>query len=101
MIIKDIETIIKDFSLEHKISVILSCDMPVGYETAYGTYDVTINTLFLNAEILKGAPQYEVLFYLFHSCDTQFSTFVHRCLVKKYNKVDFTLCFITGYATSL
>ncbi len=40
--------------------------MPAGYETAYGTYDVTINTLFLNTAILGNAPKYEVLFYLFH-----------------------------------
>lgn len=36
------------------------------YETAYGTYDVTVNTLFLNTAILQGAPEYGVLFYLFH-----------------------------------
>ena len=40
--------------------------MPSGYETAYGTYDVTINTLFLNTKILHDAPEHEVLFYLFH-----------------------------------
>ena len=40
--------------------------MPTGYESAYGTYDVTINTLFLNVQILHDAPEYEVLFYLFH-----------------------------------
>ena len=40
--------------------------MPSGYETAYGTYDVTVNTLFLNMELLKDAPEYEVLFFLFH-----------------------------------
>lgn len=40
--------------------------MPTGYETAYGTYDVTINTLFLNAQLLQDAPKHEVLFYLFH-----------------------------------
>ena len=101
MFIKDIETIIKDFCLEHKISVILSCDMPVGYETAYGTYDVTINTLFLNAEILKGAPQYEVLFYLFHElrhavqylCPSLFSEEIQqsRFYVVLYNGVCYKL----------
>ncbi len=43
MFMKDIETIVKDYCREKGISVILSYDMPVGYETAYGTYDVTIN----------------------------------------------------------
>lgn len=42
----DIEIIIKDF--------------------AYGTYDITVNTLFLNAAILKDALKCVVLFYLFH-----------------------------------
>ena len=63
---KDIETIVKDFCQENNISVSLSYDMPIGYETAYGTYDVTINTLFLNIELLMNAPQHEILFYLFH-----------------------------------
>ena len=62
----DIERIVNDFCHVNGLSVKLSYDMPIGYETAYGTYDVTINTLFLNAELLKNAPQYEVLFYLFH-----------------------------------
>jgi hypothetical protein len=66
MFIEDIKIIVKDFCLENEISVILSFDMPFGYETAYGTYDVTINTLFLNMELLKNAPRYKVLFYLFH-----------------------------------
>ncbi len=40
--------------------------MPIGYDTAYGTYDVTVNTLFFNTNILHNAPEYEVMFYLFH-----------------------------------
>ena len=62
----DIFEIVNSFCCENGISVNLSYDMPIGYETAYGTYDVTINTLFLNVNILKNAPKYEVLFYLFH-----------------------------------
>ncbi len=63
---KEIKKIVQEFCYENGIEVMLSYDMPVGYETAYGTYDVTINTLFLNTAILQNAPQYEVLFYLFH-----------------------------------
>lgn len=63
---RNIEEIITAFCKENAISVILSYDMPAGYETAYGTYDVTVNTLFLNIDILQDAPEYEVLFYLFH-----------------------------------
>ena len=54
------------FCRENGLSVKLSYDMPAGYENAFGTYDVTVNTLFLNIELLKNAPEYEVLFYLFH-----------------------------------
>ena len=61
-----IESIIAGFCKENSLAVTLSCDMPAGYETAYGTYDVTINTLFLNAQLFRDAPEYEVLFYLFH-----------------------------------
>lgn len=61
-----IESIIAGFCKENSLAVTLSCDTPAGYETAYGTYDVTINTLFLNAQLLQDAPEHEVLFYLFH-----------------------------------
>lgn len=63
---RNIEEIIAAFCKENSISVVLSHDMPDGYETAYGTYDVTVNTLFLNTGVLHDAPEYEVLFYLFH-----------------------------------
>lgn len=62
----EIEEIVSGFCVDNDISITLSYDMPVGYETAYGTYDVTINTLFLNAQLLQNAPKHEVLFYLFH-----------------------------------
>ena len=62
----EIESIITRFCKENSVAVTLSCDMPAGYETAYGTYDVTINTLFLNVQLLQDAQEYEVLFYLFH-----------------------------------
>ncbi len=63
---KEIEKIVREFCHENGVEVTLSYDMPIGYETAYGTYDVTVNTLFLNMAILQDAPRYEVLFYLFH-----------------------------------
>ena len=62
----EIESIIAGFCKENSLAVTLSCDMPAGYETACGTYDVTINTLFLNAQLLQDAPEHEVLFYLYH-----------------------------------
>lgn len=63
---REISEIIAEFCTETGISISLSHDMPAGYDTAYGTYDVTINTLFLNSQLLHDAPEYEVLFYLFH-----------------------------------
>ncbi len=60
------EDIVQKFCRENGIDVTLSYDMPSGYETAYGTYDVTVNTLFLNTAIFEDAPRYVVLFYLFH-----------------------------------
>ncbi len=62
----EIEKISQEFCHEMGIEVKLSYYMPIEYETAYGTYDVTTNTLFLNAAILQDAPRYEWLFYLFH-----------------------------------
>ena len=61
-----IENLVLEFCANNHLSVQLSYEMPAGYETAFGTYDVTINTLFFNLEMLKNAPKYEVLFYLYH-----------------------------------
>ena len=61
-----IEKTLSAFCNDNKISLNISYDMPIGYETAYGTYDVTINTLFLNSELLYDAPEHEVLYYLIH-----------------------------------
>ena len=40
--------------------------MPEGYETANGTFDPTVNMLFINKEMLQSQPEYEQMFYLFH-----------------------------------
>ncbi len=64
--INEIESVVQNICRENNIEVKLSYDMPTGYETAYGTYDVTGNTLFFNIALLQDAPRCEVLFYLFH-----------------------------------
>lgn len=51
---------------ENMLDITLSYGMPCGYEDAYGTFDVTVKTLFLNLDILSQRPRYEALFYLFH-----------------------------------
>ena len=40
--------------------------MPIGYETANGTFDVSSSTVFIIAEKLNKEPEYSKLFYLFH-----------------------------------
>mgnify|MGYP004595497189 FL=1 len=51
---------------EHDLELRLSFEMPVGYETANGTFDVSSRTVFINAEKLNKEPEYSKLFYLFH-----------------------------------
>ena len=51
---------------EHDLELRLSFEMPIGYETANGTFDVSSRTVFINAEKLNKEPEYSKLFYLFH-----------------------------------
>ena len=62
----DAERLAAEFCRENGIAVTMSREMPAGYENAYGTYDVTVNTLFLNPAMLWDAPEHEVLYYLYH-----------------------------------
>ena len=62
----NIERIVDEFFKENGLETRLSFNMPIGYETAFGTYDVTINTLFFNDDMLSEAPEFETLFFLFH-----------------------------------
>lgn len=63
---KDLSKWLDAFCKENGLSVHLSQEMPEGYEDAFGTYDVTLGTLFLNLPLLQNAPEYEGLFYLCH-----------------------------------
>lgn len=54
------------FCREHCLELRLSFAMPAGYETAYGTFDVTKKTVFVNAACLRQAPDHEQAFFLFH-----------------------------------
>ena len=38
---------------EHDLELRLSFEMPIGYETANGTFDVSSRTVFINAEKLN------------------------------------------------
>ena len=48
---------------EHDLELRLSFEMPIGYETANGTFDVSSRTVFINAEKLNKEPEYSKLFY--------------------------------------
>lgn len=56
----------ENYCRETGLDVRLSFDMPAGYETAFGTFDVVQNTVFLNESILQNMPEFESLFYLYH-----------------------------------
>ena len=55
-----------EFCKDNELELVLSFDMPTGYEAANGTFDVESKTVFINAEQLKEAPDYEKAFFLFH-----------------------------------
>ena len=62
----DIEVYFERYCKEHDLEIALSWEMPEGYETAFGSFDPTRRTLFLNKSLLRTAPEEEALFYLYH-----------------------------------
>ena len=46
-------TLVESICAERGLSVVLSWDMPQGYETANGTFDPVAKTLFLNPAALR------------------------------------------------
>ena len=62
----EIQALFRNFCKENDLPVRLSQEMPAGYETAFGTYDVTEGTLFINVPVLTHAPDYAALFYVYH-----------------------------------
>ena len=66
MELSDAAKLAGDFCAEKDLKISLSFQMPPGYETANGTFDPVKKTLFLNEEVLRGVPEYEAAFYLFH-----------------------------------
>ena len=51
---------------EYGLSLSLSYIMPSGYETAFGTFDLNLQTIFINKNLLKDKEEFEQAFYLFH-----------------------------------
>ena len=62
----DYERYFNQYRNDNNLDLKLSFNMPAGYETANGTFDVASKTVFINAEYLEDAPDYEKAFYLFH-----------------------------------
>ena len=84
----DYERYFNQYRDDNKLDLVLSFNMPAGYETAEGTFDVESKTVFINADYLKEAPDYEKAFYLFHElrhasqylCPKRFSKAVNRSI---------------------
>lgn len=78
----------REFCADNSLHLALSWEMPAGYETAYGTYDIAENTLFLNWALLGKLPRGQQLFYLCHELrhgmqyqqPEQFSPFLRESL---------------------
>ena len=62
----DIEKLFYSFIRENCLDIHLSYTMPPGYEDAFGTFDITVKTLFLNRALLWSSPEFEALFYFYH-----------------------------------
>ena len=84
----DYERYFKEYCDDNKLDLIFSLNMPAGYETAVGTFDIESKTVFINAEYLKDAPDHEKAFYLFHElrhssqylCPELFSSVINRSI---------------------
>lgn len=57
---------VENYCKETGLDIRLSFNMPAGYETAFGTFDVVRNTVFLNESMMQDMPEFEALFYLYH-----------------------------------
>ena len=55
-----------DFCESESINIIYSADMPKGYETAFGSFDILNNTLFVNESLLAKYDIEETIFHLYH-----------------------------------
>jgi len=101
---KDIKPIIDSFRRANGLDFsFVSDDVFSGYKTAYGTYDVTINKLFVNVNLLENAPVYKVLFYLYHEMRHALQYAHPNSSIKKSERVChmsyYTMAFVFGCLT--
>lgn len=84
----DYKTYVDKYCIDYHLDLNLSFDMPSGYETANGTFDVETKTVFINEKYLSDAPDYKKAYYLFHElrhasqylCSECFSDIIKRSL---------------------
>lgn len=55
-----------EYCMDENLDLKLSFDMPPGYEEANGTFDPASRTVYIHAERLCEAPDYEKAFFMFH-----------------------------------
>ena len=66
MTLHNIKNTVAEYARKNGINIAVSQEMPTGYETAFGTFDVEVQTLFINLPLLQNANDWEVTFYLYH-----------------------------------
>ena len=84
----DYQKLFAPYCREHALPLHLSAVMPVGYQNANGTFDVSSKTVFINAVRLNDTPNHEKAFFLFHElrhasqylCPSLFSDTIRRSL---------------------
>ena len=112
----DYQKLFAPYCREHALPLHLSAVMPVGYQNANGTFDVSSKTVFINAVRLNDAPNHEKAFFLFHElrhasqylCPSLFSDTIRRSLqyIIQYEQVNgsYRKCKLDGseeYFTNL
>lgn len=62
----DYQSYFDEYCKTEGLDLILSFNMPEGYETANGTFDIELRTVYINSKLLSESPDYEKAFFLFH-----------------------------------
>ena len=87
----DYKTNFDEFCKVNKLKLTLSFDMPEGYETANGMFDVEEKIVYINREMLKDSPDFEQAFYLFHELRHAVQYICHKefddCIIKSLQYV--------------
>ena len=96
----DIEVYFERYCKEHNLEIALSREMPEGYETAFGSFDPTRRTLFLNMSMLRTAPEERRCFISIMNFAMPFNIFARSYLTSRSKQASFMSSCITGYVAS-